>query len=254
MQRHEMNGGVSIVVHDVTPATWPECARLLQMLDDVGANPATLLVVPHYHHANPIEEDAGFVRALDARLARGDELALHGYHHCDDAPPPRTLRGYVERRVLTRAEGEFSALDEAAASLRLAQGIAAFRRLGWPLYGFVPPAWLLGKAGWRALDRSNFPFRYVSSRGGVYRLPEWRFTPTANLCYSPDRGWRRAMSRALIRRELARARGISLLRLSLHPQDARYPAVVDHWRSLIVAALALRTPVTKIQWASAMRA
>ncbi len=249
-----MNGSVSIVVHDVTPATWPECARLLQMLDDVGANPVTLLVVPHYHHANPIEEDGAFVAALDARLARGDELALHGYHHCDDAPPPRTLRGFVERRVLTRAEGEFAALDEAAATWRLERGIATFRRLGWPLYGFVPPAWLLGNAGRRALDRSSFRFRYVSSRAGVYRLPEWRFTPTANLCYSPDRRWRRAMSRVLIRRELARAEGDSLLRLSLHPQDARYPVVIDHWRCLIAAALAGRTPVTKQQWASAMPA
>ncbi|HEY3177288.1 MAG TPA: polysaccharide deacetylase family protein [Casimicrobiaceae bacterium] len=252
MPRDDAAPAVAFVVHDAAPKTWPECAQLLQMLDELGARPVTILVVPHYHYQNLITKNAPFIAALDRRLARGDELALHGFHHRDDEPPPRTLRGFVERRILTRAEGEFAALNEAAAAWRLAHGIEVFRALRWPLYGFVPPAWLLGQGSRTAIDQCGYPFRYVSSRRGIFRLPHWRFSRTANLCYSPDTRWRRALSRALIRAELARAGHRSLLRLSLHPQDVRHADVVAHWRTLISEALAERVPVTKEQWAAAL--
>src|SRR5207248_10340513 len=118
---------VARVVHDVAPSTWPECTTLLRMLDEIGAGPVTMLVVPHYHYRDPIAKDRRFVAALDARLARGDELALHGFHHREDEPPPRTLRGFIERRILTRREGEFAALNEPAAAWRLERGIEPVR-------------------------------------------------------------------------------------------------------------------------------
>ena len=252
MSHRDIGRSVAFVVHDVAPGTWTACAQLLQMLDDLGARPVTILVVPHYHYQDPIVKDARFVAALDRRLARGDELALHGFHHRDDEPPPRTLRGFVERRMLTRAEGEFAALNEAAAAWRLAHGIEAFRALRWPLYGFVPPAWLLGEPSRAAIDRCGYPLRYVSARRGIFRLPNWRFTRTANLCYSPDARWRRILSRALIRAELARARHRSLLRVSLHPQDVRSPEVIAHWRTLIAEILDERLAVTKAQWTASL--
>jgi len=58
------------------------------------------------------------------------------------------------------------------------------------------------------------------------------------------------MSRALIRRELQRAAQLPMLRLSIHPQDAREPAVMRHWRTLVDEALAHRRPVTKREWAA----
>jgi len=254
MHRRDPGSAVAFVVHDVAPKTWPQCTRLLQMLDELDARPVTILVVPHYHYHGPITRDSRFVGALDRRLARGDELALHGFHHHDDEPPPRTLRGFLERRILTRAEGEFAALNEAAAAWRLAHGIEAFRMLHWPLHGFVPPAWLLGDASRAAIDRCRYPFRYVSSRRGIYRLPHWRFARTANLCYSPDAPWRRALSRAMICAELARARHRPLLRFSLHPQDVHSDQVIAHWRALIAEALASRTPVTKERWVASLDA
>jgi predicted deacetylase len=236
---------VCIELHDVAPATWRECESILRMLDDAGATRLTLLVVPRFHRGAAIGEDAALARALDARLARGDELVLHGYYHVDEAPPPRTVRGFVARRVLTRAEGEFAALCEDAAAQRLARGVAAFFARGWPLHGFVPPAWLLGPAARAALARCDHRFEYVALRGGVFRLPQWRYAKSATLCYSPDRAWRRALSRTLIRGELARSRGLACLRLSIHPQDARVPAVMDHWRALVDAALRERAPCTQ---------
>jgi len=252
MSHRESKANVAFVVHDAAPATWPECSALLRMLDELGARPITILVVPHYHYQDPITKNARFVAALDARLARGDELVLHGFHHRDDEPPPRTLRGYVLRRLLTRAEGEFAALNEPAAAWRIAHGIDAFRTLHWPLHGFVPPAWLLGNASRAAIQRCGYPFRYVSARVGLYQLPQWRIVRTANLCYSPDAVWRRTLSQALIRAELVRAQHRSLLRVSLHPQDMRHPEVVAHWRALIAQALTERIPITKERWIASL--
>src|SRR6476646_8617892 len=122
---------LAIELHDVAPATWPQCAAVLRMLDEVGATRVSLLVVPRFHDAGASADDSAFVAALDARLARGDELVLHGLVHRDDAPPPRSVRGFVQRRVMTRSEGEFAALDERDAGERLAAGIAMFDALGW---------------------------------------------------------------------------------------------------------------------------
>jgi predicted deacetylase len=69
---------VAIAVHDASPATWRECRELLAMLDAAGAPPVSLLVVPHYHYGAYVANDRSFVEAMHARLARGDELVLHG--------------------------------------------------------------------------------------------------------------------------------------------------------------------------------
>lgn len=240
---------VAIAVHDVSPATWLECRELLAMLDDAGASPLSLLVIPHYHYRSLVLREPAFLRAMEGRLARGDELVLHGYFHVDDAASPRTPREWFSRRMLTRREGEFAALDERAAARRIEAGIATFDRLGWPLAGFVPPAWLLSRGARAALSRCGHRFDYVTVRSGIFHLPDWRFERTANLWYSPDSALRRAISAWVIAREQSRARRVPLLRLSLHPQDARVRPVLDHWRRLVVGTLAERTPVTKGGWA-----
>jgi predicted deacetylase len=251
MQRPEPGRlAVAVALHDVSPATWPECEAILAMLDETGAGPLSLLVVPHFHYRAPVTADRGFRRAMDDRLARGDELVLHGMHHVDAEPPPRTLRGFVERRLLTRSEGEFAALSAHGAAWRLARGIAMFDALGWPLHGFVPPAWLASEGARSAIAQCGHRFMYMTVRRGIHRLPGWQLEPTANLCYSPDSALRRLYSRLAIRNELRHAKRMSLLRISLHPQDSRVPGVVAHWRRLVVEALAQRRAVTKHAWVS----
>jgi hypothetical protein len=155
--------------------------------------------------------------------------------------------------MLTRAEGEFAAIDEDAAAWRIARGVAMFKTLGWPLHGFVPPAWLMSDGARAALARCGHPFDYVTIKSGIYHLPLWRFERTANLWYSPCTTPRRLMSICAIREELWRARTTPLLRISLHPQDVHAPGVLRHWRRLIGDALARRTPVTKHGWVTRFR-
>jgi predicted deacetylase len=210
--------------------------------------------VPRFLYRAEVLRDRDFVQAMEARLARGDELALHGFFHIDDAPPPRNLRDWFERRMLTRTEGEFAALDENAAERRIARGVALFEALGWPLAGFVPPAWLLSPGARIALERCDHRFEYVTARSGMFHLPGWRFERTANLWYSPTGAPRRVLSAIAIQRELFRARTRALLRVSLHPQDARVRSVLEHWRRIIVRVLAQRTPVTKRAWTQRFKA
>jgi uncharacterized protein len=240
---------VCVSVHDVAPATWPQCRRLLDMLDAIGPLPVTLLVVPDFHHAGTVAADAQFVRAIGARLARGDEVALHGYFHLDECPPPRTPANWIARRILTRSEGEFAALDESEARRRLDNGLAMMRRLDWPVDGFVAPAWLLGTGARAAL--AQFPLLYTTTRNRVYRLPEWSFASTATLTYSARARWRRTMSHAMVEAQLAATRSHPLLRIALHPVDARHDSVIAHWRDVITRTLRERLPVTKAAWAAA---
>ncbi|MBA2689315.1 MAG: DUF2334 domain-containing protein [Burkholderiales bacterium] len=237
-----------ISIHDVAPATWPDCARLLAMLDSLGPLPVTLLVVPDYHKGGRIDGYPDFLRALEKRLARGDEIALHGYYHLDESPPPRHPKQWLERRVLTQNEGEFAALSASQAIQRLEWGMALMNRLGWPTPGFVSPAWLLGSGTRTAL--ANFAFSYTTTRGGIYRLPDWQFTWSPSLVYSARSKSRRWLSAAMNSVQLQLMRDSSLLRLSLHPIDAQFDNVIAQWQKLVAATIHTHPPTTKGKWAA----
>lgn len=90
-----------LVLHDVAPETWPDYRPFVEAVDALGEVPMTWLVVPDFHHRNPLEADEKFCKLLSRRVTRGDELALHGFYHYDDAPPPRTPGQYFMRRIYT---------------------------------------------------------------------------------------------------------------------------------------------------------
>jgi predicted deacetylase len=236
---------VCVVLHDVAPATWSACASLLRSIDALGRIPVTLLVVPEYHHGHAIDASPEFVRAIEARMVGGDEVAMHGCFHWDDVPVSTPLE-WLRRRLYTRSEGEFGALGEEAAHARLARGLATFERLGWPLHGFVPPAWLLSPGARAALSASGFA--YTSSRRCLYTLPDWRPHGGPSLVWSVRSRLRRRVFATLNRRLLRRQEAAPLLRLGLHPVDAHYPDVVAFWLNALRSALVTRVPMTKAAW------
>lgn len=239
---------VSIALHDVAPGTWPICQRLITMLDERGPVPLTLLVVPDYHRRGRIDRNADFLRAMEKRLARGDEIALHGYYHLDESAPARNPSDWWQRRVMTDREGEFAALSAAEAGERLEWGLELMRRLGWPTSGFVAPAWLMGAGARRAI--TDYGFAYTTTRAGIFRLPEWQFTGSAALAYSVRSGVRRSVSLAFAPLRFRSLVEAPLLRLALHPVDARFADVMAQWRRIIETALETRVPLTKAAWAA----
>lgn len=244
-----MEPTVCVSIHDVAPSTWPQCAVLLKAMAQVGPMPVTLLVVPDYHRQGTTLP-AWYRNALEARLARGDELALHGYCHLDEGPPPRTPGDWLVRRIYTAGEGEFAALPVEDAKQRLAAGHQWFQAQGWPLHGFVAPAWLLGPGAWAALGDAGFLYTTTLRE---FHLPAFAIRLAAPaIVYSPRSLLRRAASLAW-NRIRTYPPAAPLIRLALHPADAAYPAIVRQAQELLAHLLEEgRTAMTKAGFAAGL--
>lgn len=237
---------VMLVLHDVAPETWPDYQPFVEAVDALGQVPMTWLVVPDFHRRNALSHSPSFCRLLEWRLAQGDELALHGFYHSDDGPPPRSPGDYFMRRIYTH-EGEFYGLTEVQALERLHAGMALFERQGWPLAGFVAPAWLMSEGTRQALR--GLPLRYTSTPQHLYRLPDFTPIEAPGLVWSAGSAWRRSVSRVVSDWQRRRQRQAPTLRLGLHPVDMRHATSRDYWLDTLRELLAEgRVPLTKSAW------
>lgn len=240
-----------VSIHDVAPATWSDCLRLVQAVREVADIPLTWLVVPHYHFRP--ERSLAMEACLKVVVERGDELALHGYSHLDTQANGGGLRGRFLRNVYTRREGEFAALDEAEARHRLEQGLAWFAERGWMPSGFIPPAWLLGKDAWRALRATNFAYTTTFSHfhclRGADGSPQDRAVLSPSLVYAARNRGGRLLSPRVADATAAMLANAPLVRFSLHPPDARYPELLRHTQRVLERLLAQREAVTKAECA-----
>jgi len=237
---------VMLVLHDVAPETWPDYQPFVAAVDALGDIPITWLVVPDFHKRNALDADARFRRVLHDRLARGDELALHGYYHCDDGPAPSTPRDYFMRRIYTW-EGEFYALSQAQALARLEKGIELFQRNDWPLQGFVAPAWLMSQGTREALRQ--LPLTYTSDPQHLYRLPDFSEVDAPGLVWSAKSAWRRGLSKVLSDHRQTQFREASTIRLGLHPVDMRHEFSRHYWLQTLQRLMDDgRQPMTKAAW------
>ncbi|MGH8382694.1 DUF2334 domain-containing protein [Pseudomonas sp.] len=235
-----------LVLHDVAPHTWPDYQPFVEAVDALGDIPMTWLVVPNFHKRHPLALASGFRQMLDRRLQRGDELVLHGFYHVDDNPPPRSARDYFMRRIYT-CEGEFYHLDQATALERLEAGMALFQRFGWPLAGFVAPAWLMSEGTRQAL--STLPLQYTSDPQHFYRLPDFTSVAAPGLVWSASNPWRRGLSRIVCDLHSARLQQAPVIRLGLHPVDMRHGLSRRYWMQTLQHLLRQgRTPLTKSAW------
>lgn len=238
-------------IHDVSPHTWPQCEILLKAIHEVADIPLTLLVVPAYHHL-AVSDSAGYERyerMLATRLDAGDELALHGYTHLDEGAAPSCWRDWYARRIYTQGEGEFAALRYAEAKQRLQWGTEWFVRHGWPVHGFIAPAWLLCDGSWQALRESNFLYTTTISR--FHFLSQQRSLFSPSLVYSARSRWGGAASRLGNTLWSTAMRNAPLVRLGLHPADVRHPATLRHMQRLLENLLSSREARTKAAFASA---
>nr|WP_308635837.1 polysaccharide deacetylase family protein [Massilia brevitalea] len=277
-----------VSIHDVAPATWDDCARLAAALREVADIPLSWLVVPRYHDRPA--DDAAMRAGLDAALARGDELVLHGLTHLDTEARAASLRQRFLRGVYTQREGEFAALSAAEARRRLALGLDWFRERGWTASGFVPPAWLMGEGAWEALG--DFPFAYTTTfmhfhllggkgdaamaasaaaagsgdgAGGHIgagasadnRLAARRSaTPFGPALFAPSLVYAARNRSGRFLSPLAAGlaarwqAGAPLVRLSLHPPDVRHPRLLAHARRLVEQMVRTRHAVTKASCAA----
>lgn len=229
---------LTVVIHDVAPATLPACQRMLEMISAVAPMPVTLLVVPRYHGA---PSNPAFEGWLDQMLAQGHELALHGYTHRDEG----VMRGWADhllRRWYTAGEGEFAGLGEAEAARRLIAGRDWFVAHDWPLHGFVAPAWLMSSGTRQALVDQRFTYTATLSR--LIELPSQHELPSQSVVYSTRTAWRRAGSLVWNRVVAYAQRQSPLLRLELHPTDLAHPAIRAAWLKVLANACSGRQAMT----------
>ncbi|MBA3589704.1 polysaccharide deacetylase family protein [Methylibium sp.] len=236
-----MRPSLAVVLHDAAPATWAACERLHRCVQQVAPVPVTWLAVPRYHGMRP---DSFFEESLDIALARGDELALHGYTHWD-AEPTRGWLDHARRRWYTASEGEFAALGQAQAAQRLRAGRRWFERRRWPLHGFVAPAWLLSEGSRSALDAAGFD--YTCTLTGLVDLRRRATLPSRAVVYSTRSAWRRSVSTPWNAAVAHRQRAAPLLRFELHPGDAEHRSVRRSWMGLLERALEGRDALTLTQ-------
>lgn len=235
-----------VVLHDVAPSTWSDYQPFVEAVDALGNVPMTWLVVPDFHKHSGLDNHPAFRRLLNHRVARGDELALHGYFHCDEGPTPTTPRDWFMRRIYTH-EGEFYALSREAALTRLRAGIEVFQRYHWPLQGFIAPAWLMSEGTRQALR--ELPLSYTSDPQHLYRLPDFTTVEAPGLVWSARSAWRRGVSKLVSDQRELRWRQAPVIRLGLHPVDMRHEFSRNYWLHTLKRLLAEgRVPMTKTQW------
>ena len=235
-----------LVLHDVAPHTWADYQPFVEAVDAMGAVPITWLVVPDFHKHNELAAYPEFRRLLDRRVERGDELALHGYFHCDEGPSPETPRDWFMRRIYTH-EGEFYRLSRDAALARLHAGIEIFRRYDWPLEGFVAPAWLMSEGTRQALRQ--LPLSYTSDPHHLYHLPNFTAVDAPGLVWSARSAWRRGLSKLVSDQREQRWQHAPVIRLGLHPVDMRHEFSRTYWLQTLERLLDEgRMPMTKAGW------
>lgn len=238
-----------VSLHDVAPATWHHCQKVIDAVREVADIPITLLVVPAYH--GQCSAQPQFEGAMSTQMAAGHELALHGYFHLDPGVPSG-VTDWMRRRIYTAGEGEFCALSEEEASERLTLGRRWFDANGWPVAGFVAPAWLLGSGAWRALRARN-DLQYTSTLTQLIVLPEAQAIQAPCLTYSVRQAWRRPTSIAWNGFLSRVVRDTTVLRLGLHPFDAEFKSVRLSWQRLLARALTDRRAVTKAHFVRSWR-
>ncbi|MBV7478624.1 DUF2334 domain-containing protein [Pseudomonas sp. PDM31] len=240
------NRGLLLVLHDVAPPTWSDYQPFVEAVDALGDIPMTWLVVPDFHRHSNLDTHPQMRRLLGTRIARGDELALHGYFHCDDGPRASNPRDWFMRRIYTH-EGEFYSLSREAALSRLHAGVELFQRYDWPLQGFVAPAWLMSEGTRDALRQ--LPLSYTSDAQHLYRLPEFTVIDAPGLVWSARSAWRRGISKIVSDRREQRWQDAPVIRLGLHPVDMRHEFSRTYWLQTLQRLLEDgRVPLTKAQW------
>jgi uncharacterized protein len=222
-----------VSLHDFHPGSRSLIEDQIRQLSGLGVGCFSILVVPHFHHGKPTAGDAASVDFLEERNAAGDDLVLHGYYHQQQGHDLKTLYWST---LYTSGECEFLDLGDGEASHRIEQGRKLWDERGWPLHGFIAPAWLMPEKQDHLLRRLGF--LYTTRLKSFKVLPKSSVTDSQSLCYSTRAWWRRTGSYYWNPVLFARLRGKPLLRLSLHPRDLEYPDLRQQIREIVQMALA----------------
>jgi predicted deacetylase len=237
---------VVVSLHDIAPSTCEICDRILSRLSRLGIRVCSLLVVPDYHHQEPIASNRTFISWLRNLEADGHEIVIHGYFHDRPQRADESLREKFVTRLYTRGEGEFFDLDYEEALRRITSGYDTFRTAGLTPRGFIAPAWLLSAEGERAARDAGL--EYTTRLRTILDLRFGDTFAARSLVYSVHNDWRRAISLAWNSAVFQLGKERPLTRLSIHPPDYSFPAIWNQIERFISDMTPLKVPTTYWDW------
>ena len=229
-----MNDNYLIVsLHDLHPGSLAAIQEQVDFLAELGVPNVSILAVPFFHHIKRLKEHARTLEFLDARAGKGDDLVIHGFYHDRSDLAPGS---FFWTRLYTANEAEFLDLSDGEMRHRIGMARELWEARGWAPKGFIAPAWLLPRTQDILLKRMGFT--YTTRLGGISLLRKNEEVRTQSLCYSTRAAWRREVSlrwNPLLGRLLGNN---PVLRLSLHPDDLKYPRIREQIRGTVEMALA----------------
>ena len=226
-------------IHDVSPRFEAEIDALRDVLQPHVGERLAMLVVPNHWGAAPLVPGSAFATKLRSWADRGIEMFLHGYFHRDDA---RHTGGAdrLKARLMTANEGEFMALSPEEAGRRIADGRKLVEDIvGRPVAGFIAPAWLYGKGALDAVADAGFALAEDHFR-------VWSPASGQQLARGPVITWA-SRTRMRLASSLAAAAALrrispTVLRVGVHPPDARHPVLVRSIEKTFQVAAKKRPP------------
>ncbi len=245
------NDSLVVSIHDIAPSNREIIEPLIVRLARLGVRVCSLLVVPHYHHEKLIAEDREFLSWLRDLEAAGHEIVIHGYFHERPQRPGETIGAQLMTRFYTQGEGEFFDMAYDEAFRRISKAHEVFKAAGLNPHGFIAPAWLLSAEGERAARDAGM--EYTTRLRTVLDLRSGESFPARSLVYSVHNNWRRMASLLWNRALLQATRDKTLLRLSVHPPDCRFPVIWDQIERFLREMTEARTPTTYQDWIAEKR-
>jgi len=211
-------------IHDVAPRFEREIEGLIDLLAPHAGNRVALLVVPNHWDQSPILSGSPFAGRLRGWAESGFEIFLHGFYHRDLARHDR-VSDRLRSRWMTAGEGEFLGLTRDEAKARIQAGQAILEDVtGFPIAGFVAPAWLYGRGAVEALAECEVPI-------AEDHLSVWSPKSGAVLSRSPVITWA-SRTRIRLRSSLMAAAALRRLpmrdlRIGVPPADCRSPRLLS---------------------------
>lgn len=206
-----MTPSALLSIHDVAPGTLGPIRRILGLLDDVGAPPATLLIVPG------LRWEGEALETLRALARDGHPLAGHGWEH--RAPPPRGAWHRLHALVLSRDQAEHLSRPRDELRRRVCRCHRWFGERGLEECGlYVPPAWALGALA--PADLRALPFRWYETLTGFVDGATGRRRRLPLVGFEADTAPRRWTLRLWNGASVALGRRTGQpVRIALHPRD-----------------------------------
>lgn len=238
---------INVSLHDVTPAFEAEVRYLLDLIRQRGIFRGTLLVVPDFHGRACLKPESAIVQRITALASQGWEIALHGLTHRESFSrktntAQTSFLQYAISRWYTNGEGEFYRLSGIQTRARINKGLLILTACRLKPDGFVAPAWLMSKEVYPVLE--EFDFMFTTTLTGIHDLQHGAYYPAPALAFSSRSAGRVLLSHLVVPVVENFWRRQELLRLVLHPLDARRPSILKVIDRLCQKMLAYRRPVT----------